>query len=84
MTTVMHRLQNMQGKAITDKNFLQVQFAQNIAVKEIKSKSQKFLTDFNTDLMEIFQKCKTAYQALETTLAMHDVNDPIPCKKPVI
>ena len=34
--------------------------------------------------MEIFQKCEAAYQALETTLAMHDVDDPIPRKKPVI
>ena len=84
MTTVMHRLQQMAGTAISDKNFLRVQFAQKIAIPEIKNSSQKFLTDFMTDPLDIFQKCEAAYQALETTNAMHNADDPIPRKKPVI
>ena len=39
--------------------------------------------NFNLDPLDIFQKCKVAYQALETTCAVHDANDLIPCKKPV-
>ena len=73
--------QNSEGKAISDKNFLRVQFTQMIVVKEIKITSQKFLMGFNTDPLDIFQKCKVVYQAFETTNAMHDANDLIPCKK---